>query len=389
MRDSAGIRVTELSDLASAPGRPEWRIGPEPSLEIGVREGEEPYEFSGIVGAATLSDGRIVVLEGRSASRELRIFGPDGTHLTTTGGAGRGPGEFRSPAELVRLPGDTLVVRDGTLSFPALDYFNGDGEFIRRALPVPGLISMSAPDGELPAELVDHGALLRDGTLLLRTFFTGMEMDPPHGLFRESYRLLRVRWSGTGPGVDTIGRFRGAEYLTTDVGQGLMPYRVPFGPVEIQASSEDRIYIVDSLSGEVLAFDYRGELHEILRPHMPGARITDEDYEREKEALIDFEPLYDNRAFVERLFRAIPRRTEAPAVEGLMVDLEGRLWLERYRIGDDEPREWVVLEPDGSFRASVVGPAGFVPFEIGGGHVLGAWEDEHGIPFVRRYPLNR
>ena len=70
-----------------------------------------------------------------------------------------------------------------------------------------------------------------------------------------------------------------------------------------------------------------------------------------------------------------------------MVDVDGNLWLERYRIKEDEPREWLVLGPDGSFQASVVGPAGFVPYEIGSDHVLGVSEDELGIPYVHRYPL--
>ena len=150
MRDSAGIRITEPSDLALTPGHRVWRIGTEPSLKIGVREGEEPYQFAVIVGAVTLSDGRIVVLEGRTASKELRWFAPDGTHLSTAGGAGEGPGEFRSPGELLRLPGDTLLVRDGTIFFPSLDFFNGDGEFIRRIQPIPDLIPLSGPDGESP-----------------------------------------------------------------------------------------------------------------------------------------------------------------------------------------------------------------------------------------------
>ncbi|MFC1662086.1 hypothetical protein ACFL3S_11665 [Gemmatimonadota bacterium] len=387
VRDSAGIRITELSDLALTPGHRVWRIGTEPSLKIGVREGEEFYQFSVIVGAVTLSDGRIVVLEGRTASKELRWFAPDGTHLSTAGGAGEGPGEFRSPGELLRLPGDTLLVRDGTISFPSLDFFNGVGEFIERIQPIPDLLPLSGPDGGIPAEVIDSGILLRDGTVLIQTFFMSTEIDPPPGAFRNPYRLLRVDQSGTEVKVDTIGRFQGVEFFTTDVGQGLVPFRIPFGAVEITASCEDRIYIVESLTGEVLAFDYGGELREIFRSAIPGRTITDEDYEREKEAVINFEPRYDNRAFVERLFRAIPHRTETPAVGGLMVDVDGNLWLERYRIKEDQPREWLVLGPDGSFQASVVGPAGFVPYEIGTDYVLGVWEDELGIPYVHRYPL--
>ena len=76
VRDSAGVRITELPGPGLTSSLPEWRIGSEPSLEIGVREGDEAFQFSGIVGVLTLSDGRIVVLEGRGASRETSLLRP-------------------------------------------------------------------------------------------------------------------------------------------------------------------------------------------------------------------------------------------------------------------------------------------------------------------------
>ena len=91
-------------------------------------------------------------------------------------------------------------------------------------------------------------------------------MEPEPGLLREPYRLLRVEQTATGSSVDTVGRFLGAEFFTTDVGEGLRPYLVPFGPVELHASSVDRIFVVESFTGEVSAYDYRGELREIIRP---------------------------------------------------------------------------------------------------------------------------
>jgi hypothetical protein len=389
VRDSAGIRIVELTETPQASDLTRWEIGPEPSLEIGVREGDQAYLFSGIVGTATLSDGRLAVLEGRTASKELRFFSADGTHQSTSGGDGEGPGEFRSPAELVRLPGDTLVVRDGTVSFPAVDLFNVNGSFLRRIQPIPDLIPLSAPDGDIPPEVIHAGSLLSDGSVLIRTFFTSVETDPPPGLFRESYGLLRVRRSRTQVMVDSIGLFSGIEFFTTNVGQGLFPYRTPFGPTPIYGSSQDRIYVVESFSGEVKGFDYEGDLREIFRPSIPASVILEEDYEREKERSINFDPSYDNRPIVERLFREIPHRTEGPAVGGLTVDLDGNLWLELYSPREGLGRKWIVLAPDGSPRARVQGPARFTPFEIGSDFLLGVWTDEMEIPYVRRYPLRK
>jgi hypothetical protein len=389
VRDSAGIRIVELPESPLNADLTIWEIDPEPSLEIGVREGDQAYLFSRIVGTATLSDGRLAVLEGRNASKELRFFSADGTHQSTSGGDGQGPGEFRSPAELIRLPGDTLLVRDGTLSFPAVDLFDGNGGFLHRIQPIPDLIPFSAADGDIPSEVIDGGSLLADGSVLIRTFFTSVETDPPPGLFRESYRLLRVRRSRTRVVVDSIGLFRGTERFAVDVGQGLIPYRTPFGPEPIYGSGRDRIYVVESLNGEVKGFDYEGNLREIFRPSIPASVISEEDYEREKEGMISFDPRYDNRPVVERLFRELPRRTEGPAVEGLSVDLEGNLWLELFSAREGTGRRWTVLAPDGSLLALIQGTPRFTPYEIGSDYLLGVGTDEMEIPYVRRYPLRK
>lgn len=102
-RDSAGVRIVESAtpawNEASA-----WRLGDAPALEIGAVTTTNPaYELSRVASATRLSDGRIVVLEGQSS--EIRVFGPDGTHLLTAGGQGGGPGEFNFASRLFALAG--------------------------------------------------------------------------------------------------------------------------------------------------------------------------------------------------------------------------------------------------------------------------------------------
>ena len=90
-RDSAGIQVVE-NPAPPAGSRLEWRIGPEPSVSIGRREGEDPYLLYRASDATILADGRIVVANG--GSDELRFFDSTGSHLASRGGQGEGPGEF-------------------------------------------------------------------------------------------------------------------------------------------------------------------------------------------------------------------------------------------------------------------------------------------------------
>ena len=70
----------------------------------------------------------------------------------------------------------------------------------------------------------------------------------PFSSRRSSCRLKQIRlpalfgihtvfFGSTSPGQksrwNTVGLFQGVEFFTTDVGQGLFPYRIPFGAVEI------------------------------------------------------------------------------------------------------------------------------------------------------------
>ncbi len=106
LRDSAGIRIVENARPPHG-SRLAWRIGPEPSLSIGVLEGDEPHMLFAVRDAIRLADGRIVVANGGSA--ELRFFDSNGSHLGTRGGRGEGPGEFRELGNVAPWPGDSLV----------------------------------------------------------------------------------------------------------------------------------------------------------------------------------------------------------------------------------------------------------------------------------------
>ena len=69
-----------------------WTVEESPALEIGVVEGEEPYQLHRVSGTHRLTDGRIVV--SNSGSHELRVFDAQGRHLHSFGQQGQGPGEF-------------------------------------------------------------------------------------------------------------------------------------------------------------------------------------------------------------------------------------------------------------------------------------------------------
>lgn len=119
-----------------APGGEEplvWQLSGDPVLEIGVVEGEEPYQLHRVGGAVRLSDGRIVV--ANAGSRELRVFGGGGDFLGSMGGDGEGPGEFRAPSRVRKLSGDTIMVWDQALQ--RISLFDARGRFLSMASLLP------------------------------------------------------------------------------------------------------------------------------------------------------------------------------------------------------------------------------------------------------------
>ena len=127
VRDSAGLQISESPIPAWEEGQG-WIIGDEPTLSIGALDGPEEYLFDRIDKAFLLSDGRIAVSNWRPSA--IRFFSGDGTFLSSVGGAGEGPGEFRS-IQMWRGIADTLMVYDARLL--RVSAFGPHGGFVASA----------------------------------------------------------------------------------------------------------------------------------------------------------------------------------------------------------------------------------------------------------------
>ncbi len=113
-------------DVEGARSLEQWALSPEPTVSIGVVEGDEPYQLHGASSSVRLPDGRIAVVNG--GSDEVRFFGENGEFLGSFGGSGDGPGEFRDPSRIRYLRGDTLWVWDQRMR--RYNVHDGTGAFI-------------------------------------------------------------------------------------------------------------------------------------------------------------------------------------------------------------------------------------------------------------------
>ena len=82
----------------------------EPTLEIGLVDGDEEYLFGAIESVLQLADGRVAVSD--AGTSKVSVYDSEGVFVNSFGGAGGGPGEFRSLSRLYPHGADSLRALD-------------------------------------------------------------------------------------------------------------------------------------------------------------------------------------------------------------------------------------------------------------------------------------
>ncbi len=359
LRDSAGIRIVENPRIPKG-SRLAWRIGPEPSLSIGVLEGDEPHMLFFVTDATRLADGRIVIANAGSA--ELRIFDSNGSHLGTRGGRGEGPGEFRELGNVAPWPGDSLVAWFA----PGwrISVFDGDGNYGRTFGINDGTRSWRfRPDSPTKDGLFLAVLAPEDADTLVLEFRDGK------GAVRSSL--------GTHPGSEP--------YLMNEGTNREMLYWKIFGREPVWGVWGDLVAVGVSSHYEIKALEADGSLARIVRrEHSPRA-VTSADVETHVEG---------RRFFNEadrREYRSVPVAEHFPAFTSIMSDALDHLWVREYDLPGEERATplWTVFNPEGHVLGFVETPAGLSIYEIGADYILGKVISELGVESVQLWPLAR
>ena len=371
--DSSGVEIIVSTGFAW-PEDSGWRLGDQPTLRIGVLEGDPAYEFYEIAGAWRLSDGRIAIAE--SGASEIRLYDSQGRHLSSTGKEGQGPGEFGSITSLSATPLDTMVVLDSRNR--RVSYVDPSGTF-KRSVPLHFLADM----GGFPT----HAAPFDDGTLLIvvRTYFGPGGLGT--GLTRDE--IVYVRCDANGALMDTLAVRPGTEMYSAVQGENRMGGVRPFGLSSQYATHLDGFFHGSGDRYEIEDFTKEGDLRRSLRRPVANMEVTNADVEGYKRERIENAEDHMQRQINAALVEAIPFPESFPAYRSLVVDAEGNLWVGVSRKpGDDQPR-WTVFDRTGRMLGEVRTPEGFSIFQIGEDFVLGRWADEFDIQHVLMYELLR
>lgn len=368
VRDSAGITIVE--NPASLARQPFWTVAPASVVEIGALEGEDAYQLSRVSAAVRLADGRIVIANG--GTNEVRYFDPTGRHLHSVGRDGEGPGEFRGLGTLAVLPGDSVAAHDWRLGRTA--YFGPDGMFVRS-------VNIDFPAGR-PIPI----GRFADGTWLCQRAFTFAPGEDGSAIIRDT--LAYLVFNASGALRDSIGSFPAPEFYIRTAGRSAMATSLPFGRTTEAAVVGDRFYAGHTERYEILRYTPRGDVELIVRLGRPPVALGTADLDRYKAERLDgAEPAV--RQQTARNLEEMPYPSTYPAFADLTVDPDGNLWVLDYAAPGSEERRWTVFSPEGRALGSVITPPGLRVLEIGRDYVLGVWQDELDVEFVRLHRLDR
>ena len=392
--DGTSVRDDSEATQGPAPADTIWRIEPEPALILGLSDELEEQQFYQIRGAARLSTGVIVVLDG--ASRELRAFSPDGTHLWTAGGPGDGPGEMRDPIHLERLSGDNLQVQDW---ISRIRYGPDGGVIAHEQLAVANLLEFGqyyAWECPVPSFVGDRVLACSGGG------FDARQIPREAGPWRGETELALLPWN-----LDSIS---GLGTFLMEEAWALRPEQPLVLPEEITLvgvlsklglafppMSHKGLFAVGGWPRKLVVGDSWGDSVRTSNlaadSALPGVTIPIRHLRRPAtadEVAAAWEAAASRGSnSAEYLKEHLPAPDSIPNVDHLLVDDLGMVWVGSYTADPSAPRLYHVYGPEGPFLARVTMPGGVEVLEVGTGHVLGITRDELDVERVVLLTLAR
>jgi hypothetical protein len=377
--DSAGVTIATSTAPAWQTGE-EWTVNERPVVDIGVVEGAPEFQLHRVSNAVRLNNGNIVV--ANSGTQELRCYGGDGLFLWTAGGEGGGPGEFEG---LFRVESfyDSVIAFDRRSS--RVSVFNSDGTFVRTS-------TLRDPRGVLQGVFADGSLLITDSDI--RTHLQRRVLGEREEIDDGNVRLTDValRHSSEGVFIDSIGVFPGAEGMiftrtSGEVFAVSFSYQ-PLGRATVFAVRGNKLLSGGQGEYQITVRSLDGTIEALVRRAIEARMVSEADIATLRAEYLDglAEPDEIQARMDEFEGHTIPERM--PAFGEILVDSEGFIWVEEYRIGDEAP-EWAVFDNDYRMLGSVATPPGLTVQQIGQDYVLGTWTDELDVEHVRLFNLVR
>jgi len=299
-----------------------WRVG-----------GEDSEDFFGLISQVIADkDGKVYLLDTRLS--EVLVYSPSGERLGTLSREGDGPGETRTPTNLLQMP-------DGSLGL--VQMFPGKVTKIDTEGGPQGEFKVAADDPTAGGFIVFYDCLNGGDRLILTA--ESITQNPPTGQIRtnfvaafdqEGHELARF--------VETGIEMDFTKFVFDEDNMGRVDFRkVCVGP-------DGRVYIAaDRNAYAIRVFQPDGTPDRVIEREYTHLKRSDEDYNAVKTS-------------VETQLAQLPNsvikisHTE-PDIGSVRFGPDSNLWVTTSRSGKDQPEgvlaTYDVFDPDGDFLKQV------------------------------------
>ena len=395
--DSAGLKIVHNRTPRWTEDQ-RWVVPPDPVVAIGVLNGPEEYQLVDVADAARRSDGSVVVVD--RGAQTVRLYDPQGTFQKILGGPGAGPGEFTDPVSVLIIAGDTVIVWDQALL--RVTRFGPQGDLTavqtvdwgklasRLGLEMMSKGSGSGGKGPGVSSSLFPGSMepLGHGGFLTR-LVEKAGANPPTGSHRPRGGALRV--SEDLSVIDTLMFFGDTEQVSVDAPWG--PFSVtPPGAKQTRIAhrgNPPRICIGDQEESEIRCFAPDGG-RSAFRWVSEPVLLTEYDVAAWREETVRLFDLKLSRDQVLEMLDQVPVPEVRPTYSQILLDPMGNLWVERGPTGgmSGTSTDFLVFDSWGILLGLVTLPPVQV-MDIGLDYVLGVYEDELEIQYVRIHELRK
>lgn len=370
IRDSANIVIVENA-AGSTLEAPVWRIGAEPSVEIGSDPILVEAQLHDVSGAARLSDGRIALVN--AGSSEVRVFDEGGRFVAAAGREGQGPGEFLAMSLLGVLPGDSILIWDvRNARFSVMS-------------PEPRFARAFSPGQELSSGTLAAVGLLSGGWPVMQGPLIRDAARPVSGTVVRADRALLILGSEGGLAA-TLDTFP-SDAMYLEIAEGIRFTSVPLADGPRLAVGGGQIWAGTGERYEILGFGRAG-LERIIRLERETRPLTPAVIDQIVEARLA-EADDQARPGLRRTYERMTFPDIIPAYRTIVVDRANYVWVEETTVGTVAHRTWTIFDPRGRVAGQTELPADFQVYDIGPDWILGQRLTELDVPIIVLHDLVR
>lgn len=360
-RNLAMFGAVVVSLGTAAPASPHQQPSWSATLEA---ESDPGLPLAWVTGLAVDSKRRVYVTD--NALDGIAVLAADLTLEREVGRKGEGPGEFEWLATIQILEGDSLYAWDGRRFRVTV--------FEPRVLAVAYTVPLSLKSARELWRIPGQRGYVGQRSLP----FYADQREEDHGRFDVLYRL------GNDGNLesDSIYAVPAAEPLVVRSEGSVMVGSHPFGAEPfVSLLGEDRIVYADSRVPSVFVLDLAGAVQDSfdvpVKPVPVGAA--------ELRAAIADNQQEGYEAFARALEEGAPYVW--PALTGLVVDDQQRIWVGGRSESRTDEREWIAFRREGTRVGSVLLPPTFELHAVSDGRLFGVATDELDVPRIQVYRL--